>query len=322
MRLVRCRGRLACLAGLAALAAGLSVQGQTYSWQSPHATVVATGDLLWAPQAFTYTPVGTVNYIDYEAGSDANTGTSTGSAWKHHPWDANATGNAAAASGVRTYVFKRGVVYRGLLTADESGTAGNPIRLTSDPNWGTGEAMLFGSERVSTTWTQCTAGDVVTNLSPTNLWYTDLGFTIVDNPYGSYPTWPHGVWTQTVCEMADTLVQRINLCREPDWTITPNDPMLNWWNVSGPSAGNITLGASFTQTASSDWVGGSVWANYGTGSGGTANMATVRQGTISGFTSPNICQFTITTNPNCKYFLENLPQLLDSPNEYYPSSTV
>jgi hypothetical protein len=56
---------------------------------------------------------------------------------------------AAVAKGVDTYVFKRGVVYRGELVARESGRPGDPIRLTSDPAWGEGEAVIVGSEHVT-----------------------------------------------------------------------------------------------------------------------------------------------------------------------------
>jgi hypothetical protein len=35
-----------------------------------------------------------VRYIDYATGNDSNAGTSKASPWKHHPWDAAATGVA------------------------------------------------------------------------------------------------------------------------------------------------------------------------------------------------------------------------------------
>ena len=82
----------------------------TYHWQQPNATVLATGDIQWAPQPFQYTPGASVIYIDYEGGSDKNSGTGTASAFKHHPWDPNATGNARSTTGIHTYVFKRGVI--------------------------------------------------------------------------------------------------------------------------------------------------------------------------------------------------------------------
>jgi hypothetical protein len=299
------------------LGVAASCLAQPWSWQQPNATVLPTGDLQWAPHAFAYQPGANVRYIDFAGGNDANSGTGPTAAFKHHPWDANATGNALACAGINTYIFKRGVIYRGTLIAKESGAAGNPIRLTSDPSWGTGEASILGSERVSTTWTQCTAGDAITNLNPTNVWFTDLSFAIQDNPYGSYPT-AANVWTQMVCEMnSDSIVSRISLAKAPNWTITDvNDMMSNWWNVAGPSPTQIRLGATFTQTAASDWIGGSVWCSWGSGSGAGANMATVQQGTISAFATPN-CTFDVGTNPGCKYFLENLPQLLDTVNEYY-----
>lgn len=290
----------------------------TYNWQRPHATVLQNGDLVYAPQPFAFTPGASVVYIDFDGGNDNNSGTSTTTAFKHHPWDPAATGTARTTSGVKTYVFKRGVIYRGSLVADESGTAGNPIILTSDPAWGSGEAFLSGSERVATTWTRCTPADAITNLNPANVWYTDLGFTITDNPYGSFPTWASGVWVQTICEMgADSILSRINLARAPNWTITnPNDPMGGWWNVVKTSPTRVTLGASFPQTAASDWIGGSVWCTYGTGSGAGANMATHQQGVITAYASGGI-EYNVWSDPGCKYFVENLPQLLDEPNEYY-----
>jgi hypothetical protein len=97
---------------------------QPYTWQQPNATVIGSGDLLLAQNQFQYTPGASVIYIDYDGGSDANSGTSTGSAFKHHPWDANATGTARSTSGIHTYVFKRGVIYRGTLIADDNGAAG------------------------------------------------------------------------------------------------------------------------------------------------------------------------------------------------------
>jgi len=318
MRMLALRLSAACL--VVVLSVGNSFTQSAYYWGQPNATVLGNGDLLYAPNQFQYTPGASVVYIDYEGGSDANNGTSPSTAFKHHPWDANATGNAASMSGIHTYVFKRGVVYRGLLTADDNGSSGNPIRLTSDPSWGTGEAMLFGSERVTTTWQQCQPGDAVTNLNPSNVWYTDLSFSVVDNTYGSFPTWPHGILPQTICEMTgDTGLSRINVCRAPNWTLTDvNEPMSNWWNVTGPSPGQIALGSSFSQTAPSDWVGGTVWTQWGSGSGAGANMATVQQGTISAFSNPYMT-FDVGTNPMCKFFIENLPQLLDEPNEYYYS---
>ncbi len=84
------------------------------SWQCPQATVLPQGDLEWAPEEFNYSPGDSVRYIDYEKGDDSNSGTDKNAAWRHHPWDPDATGDASACRGVHTYVFKQGVVYRGV----------------------------------------------------------------------------------------------------------------------------------------------------------------------------------------------------------------
>jgi hypothetical protein len=128
-----------------------------YSWQKPHAKVHPDGDMEWTPEPFEFTTGNEVRYIDYENGHDTGDGLTKRTAWKHHPWDRQATGKAAQASGPITYVFKRGVFYRGQLQADESGNPHNPIRLTSDPAWGEGEATLAGSVRLPADWVPATS---------------------------------------------------------------------------------------------------------------------------------------------------------------------
>ncbi len=125
-----------------------------YSWENPNAIVLPNGDLQWAPLAFTLVKGSSVRYIDFVGGNDASNGQSTATAWKHHPWDGAASGLAASGAGIQTYIFKRGVIYRGVLTCDESGAVGNPIRLTSDPAWGSGEAAIYGSVQQTSGWTK------------------------------------------------------------------------------------------------------------------------------------------------------------------------
>ncbi len=104
----------ALLAVIAVLTFALAgVAGGEYCWQKPQAKVLPQGDLKWAPEPFEFQPGDSVRYIDYENGDDDAPGTSKDSAWKHHPWDRDATGKAAQAAGPITYVFKRGVFYRG-----------------------------------------------------------------------------------------------------------------------------------------------------------------------------------------------------------------
>ena len=45
-----------------------------WSWNQADATITATGDLAWKPNAFVYAPGKVVRYIDFEKGSDAGDG--------------------------------------------------------------------------------------------------------------------------------------------------------------------------------------------------------------------------------------------------------
>jgi len=72
--------------------------------------------------------------------------------------------------------------------AKESGTAGNPVILTSDPSWGIGEAGLYGSERITSGWTRASAASAPNIAEPEKVWYIDLPFELEDNPYGSFRT--------------------------------------------------------------------------------------------------------------------------------------
>lgn len=126
--------------GQGADATGRTPERERWSWNRQQARVTETGDLAWSPEPFRLEVGDSVRYIDFAAGDDANDG-SREKPWKHHPWDAAAAGNAKACEGIQTYIFKRGVEYRGRLQPDESGMPGNPIRLTSEASWGEGEAI-------------------------------------------------------------------------------------------------------------------------------------------------------------------------------------
>ncbi|MCX7826211.1 MAG: hypothetical protein N2689_11735, partial [Verrucomicrobiae bacterium] len=187
-----------------------------FSWQDAHATVLPTGDLEWSPKPFKFERGASVRYIDFEGGDDAKDGTSKETAWKHHPWDAAATGNAKACSGIHTYVFKGGVHYRGEMVVKDAGQPGNPIRLTRDPAWGNGEAVICGSEIVRG-WTQ--GADHKDIPEPDKVWYADLDFA------------PRSVWM--VRKGGDYL--RIPLARVPNWKVSnPDDVKSEWWVWDNP----------------------------------------------------------------------------------------
>ncbi len=213
---------IALLLGILSLATTLvSADESSFSWQKPHAKVLPTGDLEWAPRPFEFVAGDTVRYIDFKDGDDSNPGTRT-APWKHHPWDANARGEAAQASGPITYVFKGGVIYRGTLETRESGEPGNPIRLTYDPSWGEGAPWIAGSQAIKGGWQRAdTSGTPKGMPEPEKVWYIDLPDTVE----------PWCVW-----QREGTEVTRIHLARHPNWEISnPDFVMEEWLTFDGPS---------------------------------------------------------------------------------------
>ncbi|NGO38548.1 hypothetical protein G4L39_03925 [Limisphaera ngatamarikiensis] len=194
-----------------------------WSWQDSYAEVDPRGDLRWRPRPFVFERGSSVRYIDFEGGDDGNEGDSPERPWKHHPWDPNAAGRAAAERGVHTYVFKRGSVYRGRLLVRDAGRPDEPIRLTADPEWGSGEAVICGSERVSRWVRGATHPDIP---EPEKVWWTDLDFL------------PRSVWLVD----ATGGVRRIPLARTPNWKVSnPDDVKSEWWEWDNPGRpfGNV-----------------------------------------------------------------------------------
>jgi hypothetical protein len=186
------------------------LEANTFDWQHDFARVTENGDIEWTPETFRFQAGDRVRYIDYENGSDAQDGTSRERPWKHHPWDANATGHAAASRGADTYVFKGGVIYRGQLEVKEKGRPDNPIRLTRDPGWGTGPAILAGSQAV-TGWTR--GVDHPDIPEPESVWRATLDFT------------PRTLWRIA----RDGQAMRIPLARHPNWTSQYEDHKADWF---------------------------------------------------------------------------------------------
>lgn len=96
-------------------------------------------------------------YVDFDGGSDASSGTSAASAWKHAPGDRNATGLAASAKvgAGTTILFKGGVAYRGSIAVPASGTSASPVVYKGD-GWGSAKAIIEGAEPI-TNFTRCTS---------------------------------------------------------------------------------------------------------------------------------------------------------------------
>jgi hypothetical protein len=197
----------------------VAVGPNCWPWQDPKAAVLPTGDLEWKPQPFVCEVGDCVRYIDFDGGKDANPGTRE-EPWQHHPWDPAAKGRAASAKDVDTYVFKRGVVYRGELVVRASGRPGHPIRLTSDPAWGRGQAVIAGSERV-TGWRRGAHSKMP---EPDKVWYVNLDFS------------PRNVWLVH----DDGSVVRIPLARTPNWQVSdPDDVKREWFEFNNPDKRDV-----------------------------------------------------------------------------------
>lgn len=288
-----------------------NLSGDTiYSWETQQAKVLPNGDLEWAPHAFQMGKGASVRYIDFEGGNDNNNGLSAATAWKHHPWDNQATGNAKNSSGIQTYIFKRGVVYRGALVAKESGVAGNPVRLTSDPEWGTGEAGIYGSVRISGGWTKANAAVAPQIPNPGLVWYKDVSG--LENQ------------TKVVCELTDSGIKRVYLARSPNYVNTPDEPVQTWWTFTAKNAVsgalNLTDANHLVQTDVNFYKGGDVWAIED-----AITMCTLWKQKITDY-NPSTKTITVTDpdfgGKDCKYYVENTPYLLDAPGEYYYNQTT
>ena len=247
MRMTRCRvRRTATITGVALVAilgwtpvclraaepSGPRLQAGAFSWQRPQAKVLPSGNLEWAPRPFVFERGASVRYIDFEGGNDAHDGLSKDTPWRHHPWDANATGHAKACKGIHTYVFKRGVIYRGALKAADSGRPGDPIRLTSDPTWGPTEAFLYGSTRIEGGWKKASPKDAPGIPASDTLWYNDIGIDY--DPDGRTPQSgdrDHGDSTKfsSMWQVAGGKVTRLHIARDPDYELVdPDKPVANW----------------------------------------------------------------------------------------------
>ena len=317
-----------CLTGCVLLASGLTAEETQYFWQKPNAKVLLHGDLEWAPEPFDFVTGDSIRYIDFENGSDDNDGLSKTTPWKHHPWDENAVGTAKSGDGIHSYVFKRGVYYRGRLESTMSGEEGNPIRLTSDPSWGEGSAYLVGSMRLTNGWQQCTTAMTSGIPEPEKVWYIDLydldgidvGTPIDDREGISDSKLVQGVVPQNMWLIDGETVTRIPVCRHPNWseeTSHPDDPHTQWfeWEIrkDGINIDTKNLGG-FAE----DFFDGGIahTENYVPPFG---NMGTETSHRIEEYNQERkglVFQATYLKRGN-RYFLENIPGFLDEPGEFY-----
>lgn len=308
--------RISLVFGLGWLVASGGHAAAKWSWQEPQSKVLAKGDLEWAPAPFEFNPGESVRYIDFESGNDTNSGTSKLASWKHHPWDPNATGHAKACKGPHTYVFKQGVMYRGEMDGSESGTEAAPIVFTRDPSWGTGPAVICGSEAV-TGWKQ--GADHALIPEPEKVWWVDLDWA------------PRTVWMVG----KDGTVTRVALARSPNWnSVDPEDIKSEWWtwkNPDKPFDNYTTINGQRRHLAFDSeqintnrpqdyYLGAIVWTTKGwvMGNPFPARVLAVdrEKGSLT-FAGQWGGEPSYKIIRGCQYYLEDKPQYLDSPGEFW-----
>ena len=152
------------------------------------------------PAPFVFDGVGERHYIDFENADDPNDGKTRENAWKRHPMDPQYGGRTSTSAA--QYIFKRGVFYRGSIIGKFEN-----MEFTTHPACGEGEAVIYGSEIV-TSWRQGATNKSIPDAE--NAWYADLDFA------------PRNLWMID----GNGNTHRIPLAREPNWTVSdPKDVM-------------------------------------------------------------------------------------------------
>jgi hypothetical protein len=287
-----------------------------FSWQRPHAKVLPTGGLEWEPRQFVFEHGDSQRFVDFDAGDDTQDGRTRQSAWRHHPWDANATGQAKACRGIQTYVFKGGTIYRGTLRARESGTPGNPIRLTCDPTWGNGPAMFYGSTRIKGGWKKANAAEAPGIPKPENVWYIDLG--------KGYDPDPDNAKFSAIWQIGGDKVQRLYLARKSKYELSdPNDPVKDWptWSAYDAKTGTLTspflkgLGDKNLMSGAILWTEG----DFLMGSATRYDAKWIYDPQSGSLSSLSMAHRSFTRIPRATvhFMIENVAQFLDAPGEYF-----
>ena len=257
-----------------------------------------------------------VRYIDFDNGDDTGPGTRA-APWKHHPWDANAGSLSASARGIKTYIFKKGVTYRGLLEASESGTKNNPIRLTTEAGWGKGPAVLAGSEAYVDGWSRCS--EKVDRLLPAvsrgKSWCRSVRLSAT----------PRLLW-----QVDGSVVTRIPIARTPNWKIVdPDDPRSEWYELddvtvdTGKGNGGVHTAVchlvdrkNLVATRADAYKGATVWAERRSMPKADAAIVTAFDPEEHALEAEFHRHAMAGPRSHDRYFMEGLPAFLDSAGEY------
>ncbi len=327
--------------------------GADFKWQEPQATVTETGAVLWKPKPFVDDLTGQdLRYIDYENGDDNRDGKTPETAWQHHPWDHDAGDKVKACSGPMTYVFKRGVIYRGQLYAQDSGTMDKRIRLTSTNAWGEGEAILAGSKRLPAQWVPATNVQYPERLvEPGKVWAMEMSkvgwwrdgrpgyknvvqYRNLDSRHPKIEPPYIGLFTYN----ADGSTSRHHLARNPNYQEPGQDFAHDYWPAWDGDATAWNRGLQWgahdadLKGFPKDYFNGAIiWSTWPSLMGGATPQGPLppkvkKRGSKEEldlydpergyFNIGQLCGFSKGT----RYMIENLPQYLDTAGEFYLDS--
>lgn len=193
---------------------------------------------------------GATYWVDFDGGSDSNTGTSSASPWKHCRGDANATGVAGTGSLAAgdTVNFKGGVYYRGKIST-YGGTSGSRITYQGNSavhGWGTGKAIIDGTAAVS--WSVCTAN----------------GTNATEVPNANFASMYYGALPGGADHLIPVLENNTYMDLATSSTNNPsgfNFDNTDYYNAisSGITTTSCTDAAYFTQSDSNYWVGAYIY---------------------------------------------------------------
>ena len=193
-------------------------------------------------QSCTVTPPpptsGAVYYVDFNGGSDSNSGTSTNSPWKYAPGDPNATSNAAAKNTSQNHlnpgdkvVFKKGVSYKGTINVSYSGAlvlAGSNASITA--------GGVLTDDVANFTTAGVAAGQYVyiyhSKTSITNTWVESVGLFRISSATAHSITLAdfNGIAHSTV-EMTYRIINPITFTSDSNWTTGSGEAIIDGENT-------------------------------------------------------------------------------------------
>ncbi|UCE47708.1 MAG: hypothetical protein JSW47_19180, partial [Phycisphaerales bacterium] len=195
----------------------------------------------------------------------------------------------------------------------DAGRPGEPIRLTSDPAWGGGEAVVCGSDALTGGWRR---GANHRDIPDKNkVWYSDVDFA------------PRNIW---MIDGGQTI--RIPLARTPNWKVVNSDDVKSqWWQwdypnmkhfdnyIQSPSGRKLHLGVDSKHIKGDPeyFRRAVVWSEYGWVMGcpypAYVEVVDIARNGI-GFGGQYGGAGSYKMVRHCRYFLDDKPHYLDDPD--------